>query len=129
MLIPIRCFTCGKVTGNKWEAYLRLLSDQTTTAKSALDQLGLRRYCCRRILLCHVDLAGRILNFDSFVDPHPPLITKEARPIRERQVVTESVVPEKPLVIVKKGKGTKRKRDEGVDQQKWEYVGELDLGC
>ena len=25
MIIPIRCFTCGKVCGNKWEAYLSLL--------------------------------------------------------------------------------------------------------
>ena len=25
MIIPIRCFTCGKVIGNKWEAYLGLL--------------------------------------------------------------------------------------------------------
>lgn len=25
MIIPIRCFTCGKVIGNKWETYLSLL--------------------------------------------------------------------------------------------------------
>ena len=25
MIIPVRCFTCGKVVGNKWEAYLGLL--------------------------------------------------------------------------------------------------------
>lgn len=25
MIIPIRCFTCGKVVGNKWESYLSLL--------------------------------------------------------------------------------------------------------
>uniref|UniRef100_A0A0R3QEJ4 DNA-directed RNA polymerases I, II, and III subunit RPABC5 n=1 Tax=Brugia timori TaxID=42155 RepID=A0A0R3QEJ4_9BILA len=25
MIIPIRCFTCGKVIGNKWDAYLGLL--------------------------------------------------------------------------------------------------------
>ena len=25
MIIPIRCFTCGKVVGSKWEAYLALL--------------------------------------------------------------------------------------------------------
>src|SRR5688500_9752481 len=27
MLIPIRCFTCGKVVGNKWEKYLELLQN------------------------------------------------------------------------------------------------------
>jgi DNA-directed RNA polymerase I, II, and III subunit RPABC5 len=30
MIIPIRCFTCGKVTGNKWEAYLGLLQADYT---------------------------------------------------------------------------------------------------
>jgi hypothetical protein len=25
MIIPVRCFTCGKVVGNKWEQYLHLL--------------------------------------------------------------------------------------------------------
>ena len=25
MIIPVRCFTCGKVIGNKWETYLYLL--------------------------------------------------------------------------------------------------------
>ncbi len=25
MIIPVRCFTCGKVIGNKWETYLDLL--------------------------------------------------------------------------------------------------------
>lgn len=26
--IPVRCFSCGKVIGNLWEPYLRLLSDE-----------------------------------------------------------------------------------------------------
>lgn len=30
MLIPIRCFTCGKVIGNKWDAYLGLLQAEYT---------------------------------------------------------------------------------------------------
>merc|ERR1711964_910657 len=25
MIIPVRCFTCGKVVGNKWVKFLRLL--------------------------------------------------------------------------------------------------------
>jgi DNA-directed RNA polymerase subunit N (RpoN/RPB10) len=27
MIIPVRCFTCGKVIGDKWNAYLALLAD------------------------------------------------------------------------------------------------------
>ena len=30
MIIPIRCFSCGKVIGNKWEAYLGLLQAEYT---------------------------------------------------------------------------------------------------
>jgi hypothetical protein len=30
MIIPIRCFTCGKVIGNKWEKYLGLLQAEFT---------------------------------------------------------------------------------------------------
>ncbi len=29
MIIPVRCFTCGKVIGNKWNKYLKLLSNDT----------------------------------------------------------------------------------------------------
>jgi DNA-directed RNA polymerase I, II, and III subunit RPABC5 len=65
MLIPIRCFTCGKVTGNKWEPYIELLA-QGVLAGEALTRLGLDRYCCRRILLTHVDLCSLILNYESF---------------------------------------------------------------
>lgn len=35
---------------------LFLLSD-------ALDALGLKRYCCRRMLLSHVDLIEKLLNY------------------------------------------------------------------
>lgn len=27
MIIPVRCFTCGKVIGNKWNRYLKLLEE------------------------------------------------------------------------------------------------------
>lgn len=33
MIIPIRCFTCGKVIGNKWEAYLGLLQAEYSEGK------------------------------------------------------------------------------------------------
>ena len=52
MIIPVRCFTCGKVIGNKWDAYLGLLQTDSPEG-DALDNLNLRRYCCRRMLLSH----------------------------------------------------------------------------
>ena len=34
MIIPIRCFTCGKVIGDKWETYLGLLQADYTEGKN-----------------------------------------------------------------------------------------------
>jgi len=89
MIIPVRCFTCGKVIGNKYDTYLELLADRENTTErlvvhlairctckqqltlstphysEALTNLGLTRYCCRRMLLTHVDLMTRLLNYNT----------------------------------------------------------------
>ncbi|KAL5252642.1 hypothetical protein ACHWQZ_G015433 [Mnemiopsis leidyi] len=62
MIIPVRCFTCGKVVGNKYETYLALLQADYPEA-DVMDKLGLRRYCCRRMLLSHVNLIDKLLNY------------------------------------------------------------------
>jgi len=54
MIIPIRCFSCGKPIGHLWFKYKELLQSGKTQ-KEALDELGLERACCRQIFLTHVD--------------------------------------------------------------------------
>lgn len=39
------------------------LSFHCVIHSDALDALGLKRYCCRRMLLGHVDLIEKLLNY------------------------------------------------------------------
>lgn len=49
MIIPVRCFTCNKVLGNKWEEYQKLVKEGTDP-QIIFNKLGIKRYCCKRIL-------------------------------------------------------------------------------
>jgi len=60
MIIPIRCFTCGKPIGHLWEEYEKRVNEGEDAGK-VMDKLGLERYCCRRMLLTHVDLMEDLL--------------------------------------------------------------------
>jgi len=61
-VIPIRCFTCGKVIGNKWEEYQNMISEKKSPGE-ALNKIGLKRICCRRMILSHVDLIDKMLKY------------------------------------------------------------------
>jgi DNA-directed RNA polymerase subunit N len=62
IIIPVRCFTCGKVIGDKWEEFARRVKAGEGAGK-VLDNLGVTRYCCRRMLLSHVDIIDEVLKF------------------------------------------------------------------
>ncbi len=64
MIIPVRCFTCGNVIGDKYSTYLTLTEDKTYTEAEVLDTLGMTRYCCRRMFLTHVDFSDQLLKFN-----------------------------------------------------------------
>lgn len=76
MIIPVKCFTCGKVLGDKYLYYVKEVRKKKigeglevdnvvyvtkdnvnkTIEGTILDSLGLNKMCCRRHLLTHVDL-------------------------------------------------------------------------
>jgi DNA-directed RNA polymerase subunit N len=93
MLIPVRCFTCGKVIGGDiFRQYQSAITsniheverttdhkdpqtcpsgvpfgvkenaedDNQNTEYKVLNKLGIRRYCCRRMLLAHVEMIDHI---------------------------------------------------------------------
>ena len=63
MIIPVRCFSCGKVIGNKYNTYKKLINEDNTS-EEALIKLNFTRYCCRRMIIGHVDLIDKILQYD-----------------------------------------------------------------
>ena len=65
MSIPIRCFTCGKVIGNKWEKYQTLL-ESWKSVNITLAEVGLRRYCCKRMFLGHVEIIDKVLLYSEY---------------------------------------------------------------
>ena len=71
MIIPVNCFTCGKLLGNKYEQYLKrmdtinklTLTDEQKN-KMVMDmfqnELKVKRYCCRNVLICTIDMTNII---------------------------------------------------------------------
>jgi DNA-directed RNA polymerase subunit N len=53
MIIPVRCFTCGKVIGSLFEEYKRRVFLEGEEPKKVLDDLRIHRYCCRRSIVSH----------------------------------------------------------------------------
>jgi DNA-directed RNA polymerase subunit N len=62
MMIPVRCFTCGNVIGHLWEEYKKRV-DAGEDAGKVMDELGLKRYCCRQVFLSNVDIIKEIDQF------------------------------------------------------------------
>jgi len=76
MIIPIKCFTCGMVLADKYRYYVeevrkrKLAKDidvdkvmyltkefrEKTPEGEVMDELLLKRMCCRRHMLTHVDI-------------------------------------------------------------------------
>tara|TARA_Y100000310_G_scaffold330808_1_gene403127 strand:- start:59 stop:256 length:198 start_codon:yes stop_codon:yes gene_type:complete len=62
MIIPVRCFSCGKPIAHLWEEFKKR-SSQGENNKKVLDDLGLERYCCRGMFLGQTDLVELVGKF------------------------------------------------------------------
>lgn len=68
MIIPVRCFTCSKIIADKYERYCKMVEEKNKKNKyvnnqdpridnrEIFEKLKLHRYCCRRMVLSHIDL-------------------------------------------------------------------------
>ncbi len=62
MIVMVRCTSCGKPIGHLYEEYIERTS-KGESSKKVLDELGLKRYCCRAVFLGHVDLIDTVAQF------------------------------------------------------------------
>jgi DNA-directed RNA polymerase subunit N len=62
MIIPPRCLTCGKIVGHLYADYKKRI-EAGENGEKVLDELGLKRFCCRQLFLGHVDLLKEISQF------------------------------------------------------------------
>ena len=63
MMMPVRCFSCGQVVADKWEEYDKRVNKNSEDAGKVLDDLKVKRYCCRRMLISHVDLIDDVISY------------------------------------------------------------------
>jgi DNA-directed RNA polymerase subunit N (RpoN/RPB10) len=76
MIIPVKCFTCGKVLADKYRyyqqevrrmklekgmkvekvVYMTKETIEKTPEGTVLDNIGITNMCCRRHMLTHVDI-------------------------------------------------------------------------
>lgn len=61
-MLPVRCFTCGALLGDKFDTFKSRVNSGEDPAK-VLDDLGIKRYCCRRMLISSVDVIDEVLPY------------------------------------------------------------------
>ncbi|MEM0160337.1 MAG: DNA-directed RNA polymerase subunit N [Thermoplasmata archaeon] len=73
MIIPVRCYSCGRVIASDYMNFkekvdeIRKKENRDPTVeeiKSIFEQIGVRRYCCKRMIISHIDLIDEVIPFD-----------------------------------------------------------------
>ena len=62
MIIPVRCFSCGKAVSQYYDAYKKKV-EEGQTKEQALDELNLNRQCCRKTVYAHVPLMKDVMKY------------------------------------------------------------------
>lgn len=62
VIIPVRCFTCGALIADKYQTYIKLIKTGEKT-EDAMNELNIKRYCCRRMFLSNVETIHQILPY------------------------------------------------------------------
>ncbi len=62
MMIPVRCMTCGKPVAHLWEEY-KTRTEKGEDPKKVLDEIGMKRYCCRSVFMSNVELIDDVARF------------------------------------------------------------------
>ncbi len=63
MIVPVRCFSCGKVIAEDYEEFVNKIK-KGVPAEKAFEELGIDRYCCRRMLTGHVELIDDLMKYN-----------------------------------------------------------------
>lgn len=65
MIIPIRCYSCGKPIAHLWEEFVKRV-EKGEDRKKVMDELGLERYCCRTQFMGNIELIDDVAPFKRF---------------------------------------------------------------
>ena len=88
-LIPVACYTCGKIISNKWDIYKQsltdayqkielnqesgyykdtpsdIIKDKAFVTQKILNDLDFSRMCCRRMFISQPDIIDNIARYDN----------------------------------------------------------------
>lgn len=54
MLLPIRCYTCGKVLANLTTPWMKQHQTDGNNWQCFFEKYKIQRYCCKRVLMSQV---------------------------------------------------------------------------
>jgi len=81
MLIPIRCYSCGKLLANKYNYFqdellrkklamnttedpliidINIIDIKKSIAGEIMDDLGLVRVCCRKVMMTNINIINEV---------------------------------------------------------------------